>query len=325
MKHKAPGKAHRKGIPLAKLFKMFPDDATAEAWFADQRWGDTPACPHCGSLNVQVGCKHKTMPYRCREKECAKRFSVKTGTVMQASNLGYQVWAIAIYLMTTGIKGVSSMKLHRDLDISQKSAWHLAHRIRMAYGLDDDAPPLTGPVEVDEAFFGGKEGNKHESKKLRAGRGGVGKTPVVGVRSQATNEIRARVTSLRKADLVGFVETHAGGEMVYSDEAHAYNDLLEHESVKHSIGEYVRGPVHINGVEGFWAMMKRGFHGTYHKMSPKHLNRYADEFSGRHNIRELDTLDQMSEVVHGFEGKRLRYNDLIAPTGLDSGARPATD
>ena len=169
MARKAPGKAFRTGITLTQLFRSFPDDATAEAWFAEQRWDGQPACPECGSLNVQSGAKHKTMPYRCREKECGKRFSVKTGTVMQASNLGYQMWAVAVYLILTSLKGVSSMKLHRDLGITQKSAWHLAHRIRKTF--EANAGLFAGPVEVDESYFGGREGNKHNAKKLKAGRG----------------------------------------------------------------------------------------------------------------------------------------------------------
>ena len=124
---KGPGKAHRKGVTLLDVARMFPDDKAAEKWFAETRWPDNPACPYCESLSVLSGAKHKTMPYRCREKGCRKRFSVRTGTVMQDSKLGYQVWAMAVYLMTTGIKGTSSMKLHRDLGITQKSAWHLAH------------------------------------------------------------------------------------------------------------------------------------------------------------------------------------------------------
>ena len=324
MAHKAPGKAYRKGITLPALFRMFPDDATAEAWFAKERWGTKPACPHCGSLNVQTGCKHKTMPYRCREKECAKRFSVKTGTVMQASNLGCQTWAIAIYLVTTSLKGVSSMKLHRDLGISQKAAWHLLHRIRATFAVPDDAEPMDGPVEVDEAFFGGKEGNKHASKKLKVGGGTGGKTAVVGVKDRATKQVRAKVTTMKKDDLLGFVEAHAGeGAKVYSDEAKAYDDLLDREAVRHGVGEYVRGQAHINGMESFWAMMKRGFNGTYHKMSPKHLERYVGEFAGRHNIREADTIEQMQAVARGLDGKRLRYRDLIAPNGRASGARAA--
>ena len=141
---KAPGKAFREGLGLKALFKMFPDNETAEKWFAQARWSDDPACPYCGSFDVLSGAKHKTMPYKCREKECRKRFSVKTGTVMQASNLDYQTWAIAIYQITTSLKGVSSMKLHRDLEISQKAAWHLTHRIRQAF-CNQSGPTMRRP------------------------------------------------------------------------------------------------------------------------------------------------------------------------------------
>ena len=116
---KAPGKSHSEGISLEKLFQMFPDDATVEKWFAEQRWPDGAHCPHCGSTNVSRA-RHKTMPYLCRERECRKRFSVRIGTPMECSKLGYKIWAIAIYLMTTSVKGVSSMKLHRDLGITQE-------------------------------------------------------------------------------------------------------------------------------------------------------------------------------------------------------------
>ena len=154
-------------MSLPELIRKFPNDEAAEAWFADQRWPDgKPACPHCGSENVQTGAQHKTMPYRCREKKCAKRFSVKTGTVMENSNLGYQTWAIALYLMLTSLNGVSSMKLHRDLGITQKSAWHLAHRIREAWGALEEEP-FEGPIEADEAYFGGKA-KKHARGRPQA-------------------------------------------------------------------------------------------------------------------------------------------------------------
>ena len=141
-------------------------------------------------MNIQTGAAHK-MPYRCREKQCRKRFSLKSKTVMQDSNLGYQTWAIAIYLVMTNIKGISSMRLHRELDITQKSAWHLAHRLRNA--LEDEGHAFFGPVEVDETYIGGKEGNKHESKKLHAGRGAVGKVAVAGAKDRMTNQVSARV------------------------------------------------------------------------------------------------------------------------------------
>ena len=130
MSQPAPGRYYRQGMSLKALFRKFPNDETAQAWFVKTRWPNGIACHYCGSTNVQTGAKHKTMPFRCREKECAKRFSVRTGTVMQSSKLGYQTWAIAAYLMSTNLKGISSMKLHREVDITQKSAWHLAHRLR---------------------------------------------------------------------------------------------------------------------------------------------------------------------------------------------------
>jgi transposase-like protein len=156
-----PGRSHREGISVIKLFQMFPDDATAEAWFTKIRWPNGQiACHHCGSFNVQVGCAHKSMPFRCREGDCGKRFSVRSGTVMQSSKLGYRVWALATYMVLTNLKGVSSMKLYRELDIPQKTAWHLAHRIRAA--LTDDSPVrFAGPVEADETFCGQKAKTMH--------------------------------------------------------------------------------------------------------------------------------------------------------------------
>ena len=147
MPHKAPGKSHREGISLTKLIRMFPDDAMARKWIEAVVWPDGPTCPRCGSFNVQSGIKHKSMTHRCRDCEGKPRFSVKTGTVMQSSKLGYQTWALAAYLVTTNLKGVSSMKLHRDLEITQKSAWHLAHRLRKAY--EAGHPLFAGPVEGD--------------------------------------------------------------------------------------------------------------------------------------------------------------------------------
>ena len=320
---KAPGKAFREGISLIELFQMFPDDASAEAWFAEQRWPDgKPFCPHCGSDNVQVGARHASQPYRCRDyKACGKRFSVKIGTVMEGSNIRLQKWAIGIYLVVTTLKGVSSMKLHRDLRISQKSAWHLAHRIREAWN-GNISDLFVGPAEVDEAYFGGRSAARHASKRTGV-RGTAGKTIVAGVKDRETNRISARVVDTRrKRELHRFVaERVALGSAIYTDELASYRGLPNHESVNHSVGQYVSRQAHVNGMESFWATMKRGYYGTYHRMSPKHLDRYVDEFSGRHNCRCAATIDQMSGVARGMVGKRLRYRDLIKPNGRPSGAR----
>ena len=323
MAHEAPGKHFRKGMSLIEVMRMFPDDATAETWFVKVRWPHGPACPYCGSTNVLSGAKHKTMPYRCREKECRKRFSVRAGTVMQSSNLGYQVWAMAIYLCLTSLKGVSSMKLHRDLKITQKSAWHLAHRIRKA--LESSGGMFSGPVEVDETYMGGRRANMPQVKRERlSGRGATHMTAVVGAKDRATNQVAAQVvTRTDKPTLHGFIAAHAAPDAtIYTDEGAAYTTLPNpHEAVNHKAMEYVRGDVHTNGMESFWSMLKRAHKGTFHKMSPKHLDRYVTEFESRHNFRDDDTIDQMGAVVLGMDCKRLKYADLIAPNGLDSGAR----
>ena len=321
MAKKAPGKSHREGLTIVELMDMFPTETAATEWFESTIWPNGRHCPKCGSERTREA-SHKKMPYWCTD--CRSYFSVKTGTVMQASKIPLRKWAIAIYLCLTSLKSVSSMKLHRDIGVSQKTAWFMMHRIREAWGDDDGDDPFDGPVEVDETYFGGKRRNMSNAKRKElagTGRGAVGKTAVIGMKDRETNQVRAEVITETDADtLQDFVEENTEEDAkVYTDDAKAYKGVERaHEAVKHSVSEYVRGQAHTNGIESFWSMLKRAHDGTFHKISPKHLDRYVREFAGKHNVRDSGTLAQMRDTVARLVGRRLLHRDLIAPNGLSS-------
>ena len=255
--------------------EMFPDETTATAWFESLVWPNGRHCPHCGSTETLEDTGANNTPYWC--PACRHRFSVRVGTAMERSKIPLRKWLFAIYLEMTSLKGVSSMKLHRDLKVSQKTAWFILHRIREVWSAEREGL-FAGPVEVDKTFFGGREANKHANKKQRLGRGGVGKVVIAGAKDRATNKVRAEVVEATDAKtLQGFVVSHAApGATVYTDEAKAYRGVpFKHESVRHSAGEYVKEMAHTNGMESFWATLKRAHKGVYHKISEKHLDRYV--------------------------------------------------
>ena len=320
------GKSHRKGLTIWEIAEKFATEDKARQWLENMRWPNGVTCPRCGSTEV-VRTTHPTQTHRCRE--CRRvgekdQFNVKTDSVMANSNISLRNWAIGIYLYSTEIKGVSSMKLHRKIGIGQKAAWFMLHRLRDA-AQSKGGTGFSGPVEVDETYFGGKRKNMSNARRASlSGSGAVGKTAVVGMKDRDTGKVKASVAEKTdKKTLHGFVKDNADSDAkVYTDGAKVYKGLpFDHETVNHSVNEYVRGKAHTNGIESHWALMKRGYVGIYHKMSPKHLQRYVSEFEQRHNLRELDTADQMKSVVSGMTGKRLGYRDLIADNGLDNGAR----
>lgn len=320
MTHNAPGKAYREGLSLIDLMEMFPDEASAAEWFEELIWPVERACGHCGSVTTREVPNAKPMPYWC--SDCRSYFSVKTGTALSHSKIPMRKWAIAIYLEITSLKGVSSMKLHRDISVSQKAAWFMLHRIREAWAV----PPggkLAGPVEVDETYVGGLEKNRHEHQRT-----GREKAPVIGLKDRETGEVRvSAIADTSGPTLRGFVREHTrAGAQVYSDGHRAYRRLdgeYRHDAVEHGVGTYVIEQAHTNGIESFWSMLKRAYQGTYHKISPKHLDRYARQFAGKHNLREMDTLAQMADVAAALVGRRLLYRDLTADNGLPSGSRAA--
>jgi len=301
-------------VSLYQFFQRFPGEEAAREYFETNRWAGEVSCPHCGSSSIAPVKDMKPMPYRCRD--CRQHFSVRTGTVLAESRLPLHKWLMAIYMMTTARKGIPSTQMERELGVTQKSAWFLAQRIRETWLGGSSDGDMGDHLQVDEAFIGGKEKNKHESKRQHMGRGGVGKVAVVGIRDE-NDQIRATpVVNTTGKTLVGFIEANApAGATVVTDEFAGYRSLTSkgftHHTVNHGAGEYVRHYcLHTNGIESFWALLKRGHYGIYHYMSPKHLFRYVNEFSFRHNTSQASTMAFIEMTIARMLGKRLTYKEL---------------
>ena len=301
---------------LMELLDAFPDEATCAAHLEAVRWPHGIVCQWCGESRkfARITRGHR---YKCAD--CRKEFSVRKGTIFEESRLPLRKWFAAMWLFSQHRKGIPSTQLAREIGVKQSTAWFMLGRIREVAGaLNAHGGPVTGVAEVDETYIGGKAKNMHARERERriTGRGGVDKTPVAGAVNRE-GKVRARPIAVAdRNELHAFVrENVAQGAVLVTDEHPAYRGLSKdypHLTVAHSAGEYVRGMAYTNGVESFWALLKRGYVGVFHSMSNKHLHRYVDEFEARWNMAGLNGAGRVNRLLGAAPGLRLTYKDLTA-------------
>lgn len=299
---------------LSGLSKHFSDENSARTLLERLRWPDGPACPNCGGdapyrLNPKPSGKNPARQglYKCRA--CRRQFSSTTGTIFEASHIPLSKWLLAIHLLSASKKGMSAHQLHRMLDVTYRSAWFMAHRLRYAMSEDGTLGMFSGVVEADETFVGGRR-----RLNRRGDRAMDNKTPVVALVERGTGRVRAVPMPRVTADNIGkMLERNVKpSATLMTDENAVYrvfseNAGMRHESVNHSKDEYVRGNAHSNTVEGFFSLLKRGINGTFHHVSSGHLGRYCDEFSFRYTRRKMSDGARAADIVKGADGKRLTY------------------
>jgi hypothetical protein len=299
---------------LQEAVLYFSSTENCRAYLVAHRWPDGVVCPRCGSKNVLFQPKYNR--WQCGSKHALRQFTTKTGTIFEDSPLGLDKWLLAMWMVVNCKNGVSSYEIHRATGVTQKSAWFMNHRIRLALGMGPEQRRLSGEIEVDETFVGAKARNMHASKRERriTGTGPKDKTAVMGI-LQRGGEVRAMVVPSRKKHVLqGEVKKHVEvGAALYSDALMSYSGLdLEyaHQVIDHAVA-YVNGKVHTNGLENFWSLFKRGINGTYVSVEPFHLFRYLDEQCFRFNNRKVTDGERFSIAVSGVVGKRLTFAELI--------------
>lgn len=297
---------------ILDLIKAFPDEQTCINHLESLRWNDNVISPFDETSKVY---KCKDNKYRC--KNTGKYFNVKTNTIFDNTKLGLQKWFLAVYIITSHKKGISSLQLSRDLDITQKSAWFMLQRIRKCFGIENDSE-LDNEVEADETYIGGKNKNRHSEKKFEGsqGRSSKDKTPVVGMVEREGKLNAKAVEDVKHAtlsrEIINNVKESAA--KLYTDEWLGYKGLeriYDHSIVKHNQSQYVVGRIHTNTIEGFWSLLKRGIVGIYHFTSKKHLQKYVDEFVFRYNTRNYTTENRFNFLILNIANNRVTYNQLI--------------
>jgi transposase-like protein len=304
---------------LQEAIVYFSDPVNCREYLVARRWPNGITCPRCGSANVLFLEKYNR--WHCREKHSGPQFTLKTGTIMEDSPIGLDKWLTAMWQIVNCKNGISSYEVHKAIGITQKSAWFMDHRIRLALGIAA-SEKLSGEVEADETFIGGKARNMHLDKRARriTGTGGKDKVAVMGILERGKSVRTTVIPNRRKKSLQAEVRQHvAAGSALFTDALQSYEGLeseYAHQVIDHAV-EYVRGNVHTNGLENFWSLLKRGLKGTYVSVEPFHLFRYLDEQVFRYNGRTLTDAERFSMAVSGIVGKRVTYQEL---TGKETAA-----